>query len=362
MINETAAPTASPAADRCAECQARLAHDQRYCMECGARRGPLPAQIGGLIGAFLEQRPRPPHPASLPPGTPLAESILDPAPAPRGPQMTMPGPRAAAAAVMGMLGFGVIVGSLVGGTSLATLASAPLIVVGLGHTTPRAATVQSAAGSEVSGGGGGSGGGAAAAAPAATAQASASPSTSPTSASGERHRHGHGHIIRDRVRRPSAGQARVPDRSVGPTLHQVVRRRGARRLPRRRAAPAGRADLQLLRGGGSAPGQRDRADQRAGPDRPDRLRLSGVLPHQTRPQGSSRPDPGHGVRLSRRHPDAGRPADQRRRQLEGLPRGGQQELDDRMQDPEARQQGAADGPHRAPAISHGATRSCTSAR
>ena len=183
MITETAAPTASSAADRCAECQARLAHDQRYCMECGARRGPLPAQIAGLIGAFFERGPAHPTPA-LPPGTPLAESILDPAPAPRGLQFAMPGPRAAAAAVMGMLGFGVIVGSLVGGTSIATLASAPLIVVGLGHSTPSAPTVQSAAGSEVSASGGGSGGGAAAAAPVATVQASASPSTSPTSASG----------------------------------------------------------------------------------------------------------------------------------------------------------------------------------
>ena len=97
----------------------------------------------------------------------------------------MPGPRAAAAAVIGMLGFGVIVGSLVGGTSVATLASAPLIVVGLGHTTPAATTVHSAAVSQASGGAeGGSGGGAAAASQAGTAQASASPSTSPTSATG----------------------------------------------------------------------------------------------------------------------------------------------------------------------------------
>jgi phosphatidylinositol-3-phosphatase len=180
MITETSAPTASSAADRCAECQARLAHDQRYCVECGTRRGPLPAQIAGLIGAFREQGPTP----ALPPGTPLADSVGEPGPSPRGLQFAMPGPRAAAVAVIGMLGFGVIVGSLVGGTSVATLASAPLIVVGLGHTTPAAPTVQAAAGSGASAGGGGSGGGGGAAAPAGSAQASASPSTSPTSASG----------------------------------------------------------------------------------------------------------------------------------------------------------------------------------
>ena len=100
----------------------------------------------------------------------------------------MPGPRAAAAAVMAMLGFGVIVGSLVGGTSVATLASAPLIVVGMDHptTTPAAQTVAAAPAESGGGGGGGSaaaGGGAAAAAQTG-APASASPTTSPTTTTG----------------------------------------------------------------------------------------------------------------------------------------------------------------------------------
>jgi phosphatidylinositol-3-phosphatase len=185
MTSETAAPTASPAADRCAECQARLTHDQRYCVECGARRGPLPTHVAGLIGAIHEQGPAP----ALPPGTPLAESLAEPTRTPRGLQFTLPGPRAAAAAVIGMLGFGVVVGSLVGGTSVATLASAPLVVVGLAHTSP-APTVVAAATSQPSAGGGGGGAAAAgaagggAAAGSQAAEASASPSTSPTSASG----------------------------------------------------------------------------------------------------------------------------------------------------------------------------------
>ena len=172
---------------RCAGCDAPLAHDQRYCVECGARRGPLPAEIAALIGAIHEQGPEP----DLPSGTPLAESLADINRKPPAFGFTMPGARAAAAAVMAMLGFGVIVGSLVGGTSVATLASAPLIVVGMDHpaTTPAAQTVAAApAGSGGGGGGGGGGaaaaGGGAAAAAQTGAPASASPTTSPTTTTG----------------------------------------------------------------------------------------------------------------------------------------------------------------------------------
>ena len=167
---------------RCSECSAGLAHDQRYCVECGTRRGPQPAEIAALIGAIREQGPEP----DLPPGTPLAGSLADTDRRPAAFGFAMPGPRAAAAAVMCMLGFGVIVGSLVGGTSVATLASAPLIVVGMDHpsTTPVAQTVapSQAAGSDSGGGAPASGGSAAAAQ--SDAQASASPSTSPASTTG----------------------------------------------------------------------------------------------------------------------------------------------------------------------------------
>ena len=51
---------AAPRATRCAECSGRLAHDQRYCLRCGARRGPLPLRIGVTIGEIHEQgRARP---------------------------------------------------------------------------------------------------------------------------------------------------------------------------------------------------------------------------------------------------------------------------------------------------------------
>ena len=176
MITEPAVPPASPAAG-CGECRAPLAHDQRYCVECGARRGPLPASIAQLIGAIHEQGPAP----ALPPGTPLADSVIEPA-VPRRMQFVMPGPRAASAAVIGMLGFGVIVGALAGGTSVATLASAPMIVLNLApanHSTPTVVSVPASSAPGDTGGGG-----AASAGAPATTQASASPTTSPTSSGG----------------------------------------------------------------------------------------------------------------------------------------------------------------------------------
>ena len=37
---------------QCRECHATLVHDQRYCMECGARRGPLPPPFAAIIGGL----------------------------------------------------------------------------------------------------------------------------------------------------------------------------------------------------------------------------------------------------------------------------------------------------------------------
>ena len=71
MITSDPKATEPRSVFRCEQCGAGLAHDQRYCVECGTRRGPLPAEIAGLIGAIHEQGPEP----DLPPGTPLAESF-----------------------------------------------------------------------------------------------------------------------------------------------------------------------------------------------------------------------------------------------------------------------------------------------
>jgi hypothetical protein len=87
----------------CGECDAALAHDQRYCVECGARRGPF---------RFAHDE--------LPPGTPAAD-------APGAGGFVMPAPRAAAVAVMVLLAFGVVLGSAVAPTN-SSEAAAPIVV------------------------------------------------------------------------------------------------------------------------------------------------------------------------------------------------------------------------------------------
>jgi hypothetical protein len=96
----------------------------------------------------------------------------------------MPGPRAAAVAVMATLAFGIVVGSIAGGTSVATLASAPLIVVGLNQPTSSSAANNVTTVTDTGPSDAGAPGAANTAAAATPAQASASPSTTPTSGSG----------------------------------------------------------------------------------------------------------------------------------------------------------------------------------
>jgi hypothetical protein len=159
-----------PAADRpstparCAECGCRLAHDQHYCLDCGARRGPVPprvaATLGALAGTAASAGPAQAAPAAARELIPGASKIL-----------ASISPRAATLAMMSMLAFGVVVGS--GTTSLAQGSGSPLVVVGQPNTALAAAPVPPVP-SAPSGGGGG--GGAPAAAPA------AAPAPSPAAA------------------------------------------------------------------------------------------------------------------------------------------------------------------------------------
>jgi len=106
---------AGPAgASRCAECRALLAHDQRYCVECGARRGGLPEAIADRIHAILER------------GDLLGVAAAAPAAAMATRSRSMPSPRAAAVAIMGMLAFGVVVGSIA--STNAQSAQSPLVL------------------------------------------------------------------------------------------------------------------------------------------------------------------------------------------------------------------------------------------
>jgi hypothetical protein len=100
----------SPRIPACATCGALLALDQRYCLECGTRRGPLPPRVAELIDAIAEQPAR---------GVPAGADHEVPSDGlSRGFAFTMPSPRAAAVAVMSTLAFGTVVGS--GAESLAT--------------------------------------------------------------------------------------------------------------------------------------------------------------------------------------------------------------------------------------------------
>jgi hypothetical protein len=135
--------TPSPDALRCAACGADLAHDQRYCVECGVRRGPLPGRVGELIASMLE-RGRSVLPSPTGPERRLAAA----------PQAWVPTTRAAATAVLGMLAFGVAVGSAASeGVTLMPNQPSALIVF------RQAAAVAAAANTGGGGGGGGSGGG-----------------------------------------------------------------------------------------------------------------------------------------------------------------------------------------------------------
>jgi len=96
----------APASTRCQQCAAALAHDQRYCLVCGARRGALPAAIARLIATGLRAGGGFPHGGAL-----AAASAPEHAEHPLA--RWMPQPRAAALAVMALLTFGVIVGSVV---------------------------------------------------------------------------------------------------------------------------------------------------------------------------------------------------------------------------------------------------------
>ena len=101
----------------CAKCGAPLAHDQRYCVQCGNRRAERPQYVSALIASILERGRRIASPAQLPQQDP--EPREDDDEGSSDPWVVTP--RAAAAAVLGMLGFGVIVGALVGGAGASLL-------------------------------------------------------------------------------------------------------------------------------------------------------------------------------------------------------------------------------------------------
>lgn len=94
----------------CSECGATRAPDQRYCLECGGRLGSLPAAIADQIGRVKKFAT-----GRIPVVKAPVPKVKDPSPRKKGwpyeRSAFMPSPRAAAAAVIGMLALGVALGS-----------------------------------------------------------------------------------------------------------------------------------------------------------------------------------------------------------------------------------------------------------
>jgi hypothetical protein len=127
-----------------------LAYDQRYCLDCGARRGPLPVAIAAIIGEVRERR----QGVSRPAADLAAVAATDPARRAR----PMPSPRTASVAVLAMLAFGVVVGSVTRTGGVETLANSLLLAVSpaLHRATPALHRATPAAHASRSTGGGSS--------------------------------------------------------------------------------------------------------------------------------------------------------------------------------------------------------------
>ena len=253
--------------ETCTGCGGRLAPDQRYCIDCGRRRGRLPGAVAGVLAA-LSARGR--DGAAAPAAEPAR---------PSGERSDgwswMPSPQAIAIAVIGMLALGVGLGSAM--SEIAS--SAPLSTILLEYpqqaseppppaeepeeveeeAAPAEAPVEEAAPAEVF------------AeeplpqpvveAPLPEARRRTQPGALQPGRSGRKLPR-----RRRRSRRDAAGnQARLPDRARRRRLRRNLRRDLDRSVPLEDAAEEGRADPQLLRGHRRGARQRDRDAERPGP-------------------------------------------------------------------------------------------------
>src|SRR4051812_29562068 len=101
----------------CAACGAALAHDQRYCLECGARHGAPRVDPLGALG-FAATDPEATEVARA------APTAVAPEPARRGPSARMSAALAAATLVLGG-----VAGAALGPGPTPSLAAAPQRVV-----------------------------------------------------------------------------------------------------------------------------------------------------------------------------------------------------------------------------------------
>jgi hypothetical protein len=135
----------------CASCGATLASSQRYCLECGERRGPLPAAISKWLSVVEPSESR-----EMPAGDLDAVGAGAAAAADRDSDdpsgslddtslanRYMPEPRSAAIAVMALLAFGVVIGAATG--PIAQSAGIGPIVLEMSQSTAPSTPVETAA-------------------------------------------------------------------------------------------------------------------------------------------------------------------------------------------------------------------------
>jgi hypothetical protein len=116
----------------CSNCKARLAVDQRWCVECGTRRGPVSPAMQALIAGAI--------PESLLAAAPVDPELAAAASTPVSrPIFSLPTPRAAAVAVTGLLAFGVLLGSVVSPTAESSAESPIVVAVAPPAAAPAAA-------------------------------------------------------------------------------------------------------------------------------------------------------------------------------------------------------------------------------
>jgi hypothetical protein len=121
----------------CAECGSRLAYDQRYCVDCGARRGALAPATARWIGVdTLTENVAASDVAAV------SADSAGPAHSEQIPRAAMPSPPVVGVAVMALLAFGVLLGSAVSPVQESG-ASGPLVLA-VAHT-PQAPSAPAAA-------------------------------------------------------------------------------------------------------------------------------------------------------------------------------------------------------------------------
>ena len=143
----------------CPHCGDAMAHDQRYCLACGARRGPLPTRIALRIGELHERGRRGNRTDAQLAAAAAASGAsgatrADPDGADDRLGDLIPAARSAAVALLLMLGFGCVIGAATAPGGVESLAHT--IVVAVSPGSHPASTTMASSGGGGSGAGGGS--------------------------------------------------------------------------------------------------------------------------------------------------------------------------------------------------------------